>query len=218
VAGGPGGGGSGRPVGAALQAALCPQPPSVAMSSFNIPNALSVFRILLVPVFFSLTMRGEYLAAALVFTTAGITDAVDGFIARRFDMRTPLGAALDPAADKLLQLTAYVTLTFKGVIPLWLCVPVLAKDAVLVAIFLAMRVMGRRVEISPSIPGKLSTVLQITTVAYVLFFGRADGPRLVVFMALALATAGATIMAGLHYAWREYKVRSALPGRQDRGG
>ncbi|MFQ5464578.1 MAG: CDP-alcohol phosphatidyltransferase family protein [Thermodesulfobacteriota bacterium] len=188
------------------------------MSSFNIPNALSIFRILLVPVFFSLTMRGDYLAAALVFTMAGITDAVDGFIARRFNMRTPLGAALDPAADKLLQVTAYVTLTFRGVIPLWLCVPVLAKDAILVVIFLALRSMGRRVEISPSIPGKLSTVLQITTVAYVLFFGRADGPRLVIFMALALATAGATIMAGLHYAWREYKGQAALPDRPGRGG
>lgn len=173
-------------------------------SSFNIPNALSVFRILLVPLFFYLTVTDDFFAAAIVFCFAGATDALDGFIARRYNLRTDLGAFLDPAADKLLQATAYLTLTFKGIIPIWLCVPVILRDVILILIYFTLRGAGRSVVISPSVFGKAATILQIITVAYVLFF--LGELNLVLFLVLAIVTAALTLYAGLNYAWREYKI------------
>lgn len=170
----------------------------------NIPNILTVSRILLVPLFLYLVARDDYSSATVVFVAAGITDAVDGFIARTYGMRTELGANLDPFADKLLLMSAYVMLTAKGLIPLWLCVPVILRDVVILTGVIILRGAGRKVVISPTIFGKMTTILQITTVVYALVFagGGKEG-----FMALAAATALITVYTGFDYAWREFKIQ-----------
>lgn len=170
----------------------------------HIPNILTVFRILLVPVFLYFILEGEYHIAAAVFITAGITDGVDGFIARRYNARTKLGAALDPFADKFLLVSAYIALAAKGFIPIWLMVPVIIKDSILLSGVAALRGVGREVQIVPSIFGKMTTVFQISTVIYAMLISDTGA----VFMALAIVTAIITIYTGIDYVRKEYRIQT----------
>ncbi|MDO8426381.1 MAG: CDP-alcohol phosphatidyltransferase family protein [Deltaproteobacteria bacterium] len=170
----------------------------------NIPNILTLFRILLVPLFLFLVAEDNFFFATIVFAVAGITDAVDGFIARAYNLRTELGANLDPFADKLLLVSSYIILTAKGLIPLWLCVPVILRDAVILTGVIILRGAGRKVVISPTIFGKITTTLQIATVIYALVFA---GTGRAFFVALAAVTALITVYTGFDYAWREFKIQ-----------
>ena len=170
----------------------------------HIPNILTAFRILLVPVFLYFIIADEYYKAAAVFITAGITDAVDGFIARRYNVRTELGAALDPFADKFLLISAYIALAAKGFIPLWLMVPVIIKDSILLSGVAALRGAGRQVKIIPSVFGKMTTVLQISTVVYAMLISDTG----VVFMTMAAVTAIITIYTGIDYVRKEYRIQT----------
>lgn len=169
-----------------------------------VPNILTAFRIILVPVFLFLVAEGELYWATIVFVTAGATDAVDGFIARACDVRTETGAILDPLADKLLLSSSYLMLTYIGLIPLWLCIPVIFKDLVLLSGFTMFKRAGRIVDIRPSTWGKLTTALQIATVIYAMALS-ASGP---VFVPLAALTAAVTTYTGFNYAWREIKAQT----------
>ncbi len=170
----------------------------------SVPNILTAFRIILVPVFLFLVAEGELYWATVVFMTAGATDAVDGYIARAYNVRTETGAMLDPLADKLLLSSSYLMLTYIGLIPLWLCIPVIFKDLVLLSGFYMFRRAGRSVDIKPSAWGKLTTALQIATVIYAMAFS-ASGP---VFLPLAILTAAVTTYTGFNYAWREIKAQT----------
>ncbi len=170
----------------------------------NIPNTLTIFRIILVPVFLYLLFEDRLGPALAVFVAAGVTDAVDGFIARTFNRRTEFGANLDPFADKLLLVSAYVALGAKGMVPLWLCAPVILRDAVLLSGVLILRGTGRKVVISPTISGKLTTFLQISTVIYTMAFAGKGGG---LFTALSIATAAITVYTGFDYALREIRIQ-----------
>src|ERR1700746_4171210 len=98
----------------------------------NLPNLISLGRLLLVPLASSLILDGNYWAAFWVFVVAGISDALDGFIAKRFDRRTRLGALLDPLADKVLLVSVYVTLGVAGQIWTWLVVLVVFRDVMII--------------------------------------------------------------------------------------
>ena len=172
---------------------------------FNVPNTLTIFRIFLVPVFIYLILNDRLQAATVVFVAAGVTDAVDGFIARTFNQRTEFGANIDPLADKLLLSGAFIVLTVKGFVPLWLCVPVIIRDFILLAGVVWLRGSGRKVVIAPSIFGKLTTVLQILTVAYALVFPHRTGDM--AFLSLAAATAVVTVFTGIDYALREFRIQ-----------
>lgn len=180
------------------------------MASLNIPNTLSALRFFLVPVFLYFVVAGEFRSAVVVYAVAGVTDAIDGFLARALDQRTSLGAVLDPAADKLLQDTAYISLAVVGVLPLWLTVPVILRDMVMFTTYAALKMTGRRVDVVPSVAGKVTTLLQIVTVVAALVFreGTDDAP----FLALAAATAAVTVYSGLEYAWREFRLQSERGG------
>ena len=180
------------------------------MASLNIPNALSALRFFLVPVFLYLVVAGEFRSAVAVYAVAGGTDAVDGFLARVLVQRTSLGAVLDPAADKLLQDTAYVSLAVVGVLPLWLSVPVILRDAVMFTAYAALRMTGRQVDVVPSVAGKATTLLQIATVVTALLF--TDATDRTPFLALAAATAAITVYSGVEYAWREFRLQSERGG------
>ncbi len=170
----------------------------------SVPNILTAFRIILVPVFLFLVADGELYWATVVFVTAGATDALDGIIARAFDVKTETGAILDPLADKLLLSSAFLLLTYIGLIPLWLCIPVIFKDLVLLSGFSMFKRAGRTVDIRPSFWGKLTTALQIATIIFAMAISSGGAA----FLALAALTAAVTTYTGFDYAWREIKAQT----------
>ena len=138
----------------------------------NIPNALTLLRLLLIPVFLVASFRGMFVAALVLFVTAAVTDIFDGLIARRLNQRSRLGAILDPAADKMMLVFGYLYYTLAPNvvlrIPAWLTFTVFVRD-VLIAMFaylLYTRVQVKR--FPPSIAGKTSTVLQAVTLGLVI--------------------------------------------------
>lgn len=170
----------------------------------HIPNLLTVLRIILVPVFLYLILNNRPYSAVTVFIAAGLTDGIDGFLARRFNTRTRFGTVMDPFADKFLLVSAYIALAAKGFIPLWLCVPVILKDSLLLSGLLALKGTGKKVEISPSVFGKATTVLQILTVVYAMLVS-GEGAA---FTALAVLTAAVTVYTGVDYARREFSIQA----------
>lgn len=133
-----------------------------------IPNLLTLLRIGLVPVLILLLQNQVYTAALAVFVIAGITDGVDGFIAKRFDCVTRLGSILDPLADKLLLLSAFVMLTIAGVFPFWLLIIAGFRDLVIVCGVVVLTILYDKAEMKPIWSSKLNTFLQILLVGVVL--------------------------------------------------
>ncbi|MDR2017654.1 MAG: CDP-alcohol phosphatidyltransferase family protein [Syntrophobacterales bacterium] len=135
----------------------------------NIPNILSIFR-LVVTVFFVLAVnQGRYRFALVLFILQGLSDLLDGLLARVMNKKTSLGAYLDPIADKAMLLSAYVVLYFHGTIPLWVAAVILLKDTIVATGFLILYRIFGKVRLVPSMFGKTSTALQIMTVIYVLW-------------------------------------------------
>jgi cardiolipin synthase len=168
-----------------------------------LPNIISLFRILLIPVLVLMIIRQKTAQAFVVLLLAAFTDVLDGFIARVLKLKTKFGALLDPAADKLLITTSFILLTIPrfnspNVIPLWLTAVVIGKDLFLVSgAFLLFKLRGQKT-FPPSIPGKASTVCQIMVVLIILLFNlsRISSPFLNWLYFLTLA---ATILSALHY-------------------
>jgi cardiolipin synthase (CMP-forming) len=164
----------------------------------TIPNVITIIRLFLVPLVVLMIVQGRMQAAFVLFLTAGISDAVDGAIARRFDMKSELGAYLDPLADKALIVSIYVTLAITGVIPSWLTILVVARDIMIVSAVMISWIMDKPVEIAPIIVSKLNTGAQIGFAILVLGangFGYNTGPAFdvaqVVVATLTLASMGA---------------------------
>ena len=134
----------------------------------NIPNVLTAVRVLLAPLTAYLIFEGNDFAALGVFALAGASDAVDGFLARRFGLVSRFGEYLDPAADKLLMLICFVTLTIIHQAPLWLSALVIGRDAAIVAGVLLARALSLPVKMEPLAVGKACTVVQIGYVALLL--------------------------------------------------
>ena len=120
----------------------------------SIPNLITLARILLVPVVVWAIASGEMYFAFLLFLAAGISDAVDGFLAKRFGMKTELGAYLDPLADKVLIVSIYVALGITGVIPLWLVILVVSRDFMIVGAIMLSWLVDRPVAIKPHMVSK----------------------------------------------------------------
>jgi cardiolipin synthase (CMP-forming) len=139
----------------------------------NIPNALTLLRLLMIPVFLAVSFRGWFLAALILFVTAAVTDILDGLIARRLNQRSRIGAILDPAADKTMLVCGYAYYTVAAnlpvvAIPVWLTFTVFARDVLIImfAYLLYTRVRVKR--FPPSVAGKISTVLQAVTLGAVI--------------------------------------------------
>jgi cardiolipin synthase len=140
---------------------------------FTVPNLLTLGRIAFVPVFLLMVLEKRAFGALLVFSLAGLTDVLDGFAARAWHQRTKIGTLIDPLADKVLLSTAFILLTFKNLnsphaIPLWLTVTVLSRDFIILAGGLVVYLIRGQQEFRPSLFGKISTVLQVGTVFWVL--------------------------------------------------
>jgi cardiolipin synthase (CMP-forming) len=134
----------------------------------SLPNLITIARILIVPVTIWLIVSGEYALAFLAFLAAGVSDGVDGFIAKRFDLRTELGAYLDPLADKLLLVSIYVSLGVQQLMPAWLVILVASRDVLIVGAVILSWVMKNPVELKPSMVSKANTVGQILLAGSVL--------------------------------------------------
>ena len=134
----------------------------------NIPNILTLLRILLVPLAIWLIISDAFRAAFAVLVLAGATDGIDGYLAKRYGWTTELGAYLDPLADKLLLVSSFVTLGFRVLLPSWLVILVVSRDVMIVAGILLSVVIGEQVEMRPLAISKLNTVVQIGLVLLVL--------------------------------------------------
>jgi cardiolipin synthase (CMP-forming) len=134
----------------------------------TIPNFITIGRLLLVPLAVLMIGQGRWVAAFSIFIVAGVSDAVDGFLAKRFGMASELGAYLDPVADKALIVAIYVTLAIGGIIPAWLTILVVSRDIIIISGVILSWLMEKPVEMAPFIVSKLNTAAQIGFAALVL--------------------------------------------------
>lgn len=166
--------------------------------TISIPNILTVVRILLTPVFVIMLLQQLFPQALLVFAVAGLSDALDGFIARYFNQRTVLGAYLDPVADKLLLVSAYVMLGMLDVIPDWVAVIVIARDVIIVLGIAIITLTAKTYEVHPSLVSKATTMAQILLVLLALY-DPAAAKLTALHTPLIWITAVLTTLSGLHY-------------------
>jgi cardiolipin synthase len=166
----------------------------------NLPNIITLLRIAATPIAVWLILEGRLMAAFWVFVAAGLSDAVDGFIAKQFDMETELGKFLDPLADKALLVSVYVSLGLGGYLPTWLVIMVVFRDVMIVGGALLFETMTHSLTMQPLMISKVNTTLQIVLAAGVManagygieFDGGMD--------VLIILTAMATVASGLTYA------------------
>ncbi len=164
----------------------------------NLPNCITLIRVLLVPLFAIFVLEGDYPDAFLVFAAAGVSDGLDGFLARVLHQKTKFGAVLDPIADKALLITAFVMLAVVGLIPSWLTVLVVSRDVIIMAGIGILMFSQHDVTIRPSYLSKATTLMQLVTVAFAL--GHQHLPMLLPLgQPLLVVTAGLTLLSGGHY-------------------
>jgi cardiolipin synthase (CMP-forming) len=167
--------------------------------ALNLPNLISSARLLSVPLAIWLILGDSYGIAFWVFVAAGLSDALDGYIAKRFDRRTRLGALLDPIADKALLTSVYVTLGVEGQLPDWLVILVVFRDVMIVGGFVLVQATATARQFDPLYISKINTSLQIALIAFVLGrlgLGLADGAVTTVFIAAVAVT---TALSGASY-------------------
>ncbi len=178
--------------------------------NFTVPNVLSILRMGIIPLFVIALLDGRPGRALLLFVIAGITDALDGLIARFWDQRSVLGMYLDPMADKLLLVTAYVMLSMTSLkpeldIPIWVTVLVITRDVVIVVMAAVLHVAQGVGRFPPSPLSKINTVLQVSTVILVL--ATSLWPRLEPWATgLIFAVAASTLLSGIDYVFRANRL------------
>lgn len=172
----------------------------------TIPNLLTVLRFLLVPVVVWAIIEGHDLVAFSVFIVAGLTDGLDGFIAKKCNLSSRLGAYLDPLADKALLVSIFVSLGIVGQIPIWLVAAVVARDVLILAAVVVSSLLGQTVPIRPLFVSKVNTVVQILLAALVLAdlafpleLARPRAIMVLVVAALTAASAAAYLVVWLRF-------------------
>jgi len=145
----------------------------------TLPNLLTVFRMVLIPGFVSLLFSQRYILALAIFILAGVTDALDGLLARRFDQKSQLGTILDPIADKLMLVTAFVVLSMRSVfpqplpshlpVPFWVTVAVISRDVFILVGAAAINIVTGFRGFRPSLLGKINTTVQIVAIGAIMF-------------------------------------------------
>jgi cardiolipin synthase len=173
------------------------------VATLTLANQLTLGRLLLVPAIVILVIYGYNGWALIAFIVAGITDSLDGVIARRSGQRTDLGALLDPMADKLLLMSTFVVLTVPGLglvnqLPVWLTVLVISRDVIIVVTVAVVNLAVERFTFTPSIFGKVATLVYVVTGITTLFFNYL-GQRSFLVDVTVYASLIATVGSGLHY-------------------
>ena len=166
----------------------------------NVPNFLTLMRTIAVPIFLILITNQQYAWALVLFVLAGVTDAFDGVIARLTHTESSLGATLDPLADKLLLVSAFLLLTWLQAIPVWLCIIVFMRYVILVGGYLAIYFFSAPIEVRPSTLGKVNTGLQMIVISYALVsLARPTIPMEMLNIVFAIITGVTTSLTGIHY-------------------
>ena len=180
---------------------------------FTLANQLTLLRLALIPFFAVAVLGRRYDWALALLLAAGVSDALDGILARSLRQRTALGAYLDPIADKLLLSTGFVVLAIRGDVPWTLAILVLGRDVVIVAIALVL-VLAAGLRPVPSLYGKACTSAQVLAVIAVVAVQVIPGAALVWTKDLLLwLTAALTVLSGVHYAWRIGKMLPDIPSK-----
>lgn len=172
------------------------------MKARDIPNLITVLRILMVIPIMVLLGLQEHRAVLALFAVAGFSDGLDGFLARRYGWRTPLGAILDPLADKFMLVGVYLMLGWNGLIPLWLMLLVILRDAVIVSGAVAYRRLCGDITMDPTLISKANTLLQIL-LGLAVIVGAAGWPLPVWLVTGMIAlVALSTFWSGSDYVWQ----------------
>jgi cardiolipin synthase len=190
----------------------------------SVPNQLTLFRMVLIPFFVVSVLYGRHVWALSLFILAGLTDALDGLVARWTGQRSALGAFLDPLADKLLMTAAFIFLslpemrslpefTLSNRLPIWLMVLVIGRDLLIVLVALLFHLAFSVARFPPTLPGKLATLIQIVTVSFFLLFNALERSSPLMVNLCVVACAVGTVVSGVHYAWH-----AARHLGQDEGG
>ncbi len=177
---------------------------------FNIPNLLSIFRILCIPLLMILLSYDQYAGSLAVFACAAVSDGLDGFIARRFKQKTMVGAYLDPIADKLLLTSSFVVFAIMHLVPKWLAILVVSRDIIIAMGILTLQLVSMRVEIKPSIMSKCTTVFQLASIGMRLLFELPGIPAggMPYLMYLYWITGFLTVASGMQYVTRGLRIIS----------
>ena len=175
----------------------------------NLPNIITMVRLCLAPVIVATITGGLWIEAFIGFLLAGLSDALDGWLAKKYSLQTELGAYLDPVADKTLLVSIYVALGISGAIPPWLAILVVFRDIMIIGAILISWVLGRPVRIAPLFISKVNTAAQIAFAAFVLatraFGWSADlvyEAAVAAVAALTLASAGAYLVPWIRHMGR----------------
>jgi cardiolipin synthase len=180
------------------------------MMALTLANQLTLLRMLLIPAFVILVIYGELGWALAVFVMAGITDGLDGLLARLADQKTSIGAWLDPMADKLLLVTTFIVLTWPGLglanrLPIWLTVCIISRDLVIVlTVVIVNLAIGRRT-FKPSIFGKIATAIYMVTAVVAMIFNYL-GYHSELFDVLVWASLAITLISAFHYIFHAARV------------
>lgn len=172
------------------------------MKARDIPNLITVFRFLLVPPVVLLLLERRFGLALLLFGVAGFSDAVDGYLAKRYAWSSRIGALLDPLADKLLLVSSFITLGWLQLLPLWLVGAVILRDLVIVSGALVYHFRIERLEAAPTLVSKLNTLAQILLVIAIMFSQAVHELPFLWMDALLYSVLVTTLWSGMDYVWR----------------
>ena len=175
----------------------------------NIPNSLTILRILLIPVYIGCMTYGAYGLALVALLLAGLTDAIDGIIARRWNQQTRLGMFLDPLADKLLLTSGFLSLGVLHLIPFWVVILVVSRDVILLLGTAVAHLIATPIDVTPTIWGKGTTALQLAYVFLVVFLTWLN-VDLSVLIPLLVVMVGFTLTSGFHYLYRGYRTTNMV--------
>ena len=171
----------------------------------NIPNILTLTRILLLPFFAATLYYEQYQYALLVFIAASITDLLDGFIARVKKQITYFGTILDPVADKFFLLTSFIMMSKTGLIPMWLTIIVISRDLIVISGCFIIYLVTKNLDIEPSIVGKTASAGQFLLIGLILLSLNFNSD-MTFLKYLFIAVAVLTALSGLHYVYRGLRV------------
>lgn len=175
----------------------------------NIPNFLTLIRIILIPVIVIFLIQGAFVKALIVLVLSAVTDALDGFFARILKQQTVLGAYLDPIADKALIASCFLTLSIEGYIPVWLTVIVISRDFIILVGIVVLSILTVPLKIRPAFISKVTTALQLIAVIMTLLFKILPGLfEYWWLIAVHMTTAFFTVVSGLNYMMFVFRINS----------
>jgi len=178
----------------------------------DIPNLITILRLLLVVPILWLLLQDNYAGALSLFVFAGVSDLVDGFLAKTYGWTTELGGMLDPLADKLLLVGTLLVLGWQGALPAWLVAIAIGRDVIIISMAVLYHYLIEPFKAEPLLISKLNTLLQLALVTTVIFSKVVVLPEALVLM-LIYATALTTLWSGSAYIW-EWGRRAWLKGRR----